>query len=258
MMAGENKKGKSSTSTPSSTPSKTSAAAATRSKTEQNPTELENLDLKATLKAISEKLDTFLSENIKLREDSQRHREENATLSQRIDTLEALLRDKENTPPPPPPPKPNTVPSGRENFEILILSDSMLRHVMGDCPKKKEDAKLKTAIMDLQLPFANRQVCQKAIEQDISLKVDSSPNPKIHRPPLRVKEVVIPGARAHRLLSEATVLSRAYNFEHVIVHVGTNYVPFVPEQAITDITKLLDALPHLFPGCRVTFSPILP
>ena len=129
---------------------------------------------------------------------------------------------------------------------------------MGDCPKKKEDAKLKTAIMDLQLPFANRQVCQKAIEQDISLKVDSSPNPKIHRPPLRVKKVVIPGARAHRLLSEATVLSRAYNFEHVIVHVGTNYVPFAPEQAVTDITKLLDALPHLFPGCRVTFSPILP
>ena len=87
MMAGS-KTGKS-TSSPRSTPSKTSAA--TRSKTDQNRTELENLDLKATLKSISEKLDTFLSENIKLRE-------ENAALSQRIDTLEGLLRDKENTP----------------------------------------------------------------------------------------------------------------------------------------------------------------
>ena len=57
------------------------------------------------------------------------------------------------------------------------------------------------------------------------------------------------------------MLSKDFNFEQVILHVGTNYIPHADEEAdhaINEITGLLDELPYLFPGCSVTWSPILP
>ena len=238
-----------------STPSKS----ATKSKTDQERLEQENQELKNTLKQINEKLEHLLAENTKLREENavlRELREENAVLSKRIDTLELSQIEKESTSPPPPPSKAPPV-SDKQHYEVLILSDSMLRHVMGDCPKKSEEIKLKSA--KKELPFHERKICQQALEQDIPFKVDNSPNPRTNRRPIGIKKIVIPGARAPRLLSEAIHLAGSYSFEHVIVHVGTNYVPYAStDQAVSDINGLLDQLPYLFPGCRVTYSPILP
>ena len=75
---------------------------------------------------------------------------------------------------------------------------------------------------------------------------------------LTVKKVVAPGARAAQLYNIAKELAKTYAFEHVICHVGTNYVPHEhPNDTIEEVSDLLAELKRIF-NCRVTFSPILP
>ena len=189
-------------------------------------------------------LDTVLEENRKLKE-------QNELFSKRIPSLEQRLQESESIPPTPQPepaPQPKTLP--KQKCEVLIISDSIFRHVGGDCPlplrprirKDQEDA-----------PRTQVQTKTLAITQDIPYKAERS------KPPLSVKKVVIPGARAPRLLAEASLLARTFNFEHIICHVGTNYVPYCqPDQAIFEINEFLDNLRGLFRDTRITWSPILP
>ena len=193
-------------------------------------------DIQATLNELIKILDTFLMENIKLRE-------QNETLTKRIETLENLLTEKKDVALPPPsatPSSPVSTPSAAKvKYHALIISDSMLRHVGGDCPIKS------TAV-------APRKPKHAALIQDIPYV---APN---QNPPLLVKKIVVPGATSARLYNEAMLIAKDFTFDHVICHCGTNYVPFMhPDDAIEEVSDLLDELKIIF-KCKVTFSPILP
>ena len=121
----------------------------------------------------------------------------------------------------------------------MILSDSILRHVGTDCP-------------------TNTQLRSKVIRKDIP--ITRNPSPYHHNGPsdLKVMKLVVPGACCARLWSEALILSRDYNFEEVIVHVGTNHLSTYPDNVtFNEVTTLLTALQDLL-SAKVSFSPILP
>ena len=80
----------------------------------------------------------------------------------------------------------------REYFDYLILSDSIYRHVGKILPRKRDLAPLKDTFN-----IGN----------------------------VRFLKFVVPGARCDRLWAEAANLSKEYSIGHVIVSVGTNYIP---------------------------------
>ena len=124
----------------------------------------------------------------------------------------------------------------KEFKDVLILSDSIYRHIGGAIPR---DEKFKGPLYR---------------ELDIE-NID-------------VLKCVIPGARVDRLWSEAVAISQKYNFREIIIHVGSNYIPspqacrrnyYFPMRnfIVNDIKDLLGAVSDLF-NCHVTFSSILP
>ena len=115
------------------------------------------------------------------------------------------------------------------SFDILLLSDSIYRHVGGACPKTTK-----------------------------------GPSPAIHRQYLmhgkRVKKVIVPGGRCPRLLAEAAMIAQHHVFNEVIVHVGTNYVYSAqsPEETADEIENFLQSLTALMPASLISFSQVLP
>ena len=124
----------------------------------------------------------------------------------------------------------------RSNYEeadpggILILSDSIFRHVGVSSPK----------------PTKGRE---GPIIKDFTIGA-STP----------VTKVVVPGATCPRLFSEAVGISKQNQFSRVILHVGANYIRnrVNPERAINEICDLLDSLSGLFPSAIICFSLVLP
>jgi len=183
------------------------------------------------------KLDAFFTENAALRK-------RNDELASRIETLERRLAEKPELPSTdsstaPAPVDPVDL-APKKKYDALILSDSILRHVGGDCPPKKPTAvppeKLRGEWFSQDLPYVA---------------------PKPYKP-LLVKKIVAPGARAAKLYNLARGLAKDFSFEHVVVHVGTNYVLYDhQDDNIEEVNDLLAELKTMF-NCRITFSPILP
>lgn len=191
--------------------------------------EEENQGLKAALESKSEleakiidKLDQILSENHELKQ----------RVLQLENQLSAHVLPPE-CPPTPSPPAAQQLPP-ENSYDVLLISDSICRHVGGEVPK------------------AGR--FQPAINKDIP-----GPSLAANHPPLRVKKIVIPGATCARLFSQAVELSLQYSFREVVCHVGANYVwgHVNTAEIANEISAFLDALKDLF-SCGVTFSPILP
>jgi len=70
---------------------------------------------------------------------------------------------------------------------------------------------------------------------------------------------VVPGAQCIRLLSEAARVSQHCIFDHVIVHVGSNYAfsELASFEIADEIEQFLSEIQCLF-DCKVSFSEILP
>ena len=199
--------------------------------------EAQNRELRSTIDNVMLKLDKILDENVALRE-------RNEMLTNRVETLEAMR---------PAPPivnaataaaKSNPIPLAasvtKTPFQALILSDSMLRHVAGDCPIKSRD------------PLNRPPPSRRALVQDVRYPVSMS------QPKLDVKKICVPGVRAPRLLQEAISVSRECSFEAVYVHVGTNSLcDTVNDDLVAELEQFLRALKRIF-GCTIIFSFILP
>ena len=114
-------------------------------------------------------------------------------------------------------------------YDILILSDSIYRHVRGECPKKKNDAPL-------------------VIRKSISLSG------------ARIMKVVYPGARCQELIAEAASFAQEHRCNEVLVHVGSNYAysGYSLEETADEISGLLNSLAAMMPYAKITFSQILP
>ena len=134
--------------------------------------------------------------------------------------------------------------STREYFDVLVLSDSIFRHVGNICPKIRRD------------PNAPKDLPPPPIRDQFDIGYAS------------IKKIVMPGARVDALLAEASTLQHNYEFGEIIVHCGANYVPscqqpnrkFVMvhrDEVSRDIKRLLDELSDMF-SCMITFSFILP
>jgi hypothetical protein len=142
----------------------------------------------------------------------------------------------------------------RIKMNALVLSDSIFRHVAGECPKRYYPDKCD--LYDIKsLP--------ERIDRDINVFVacqtpkDDTPNWQ-KRDPITVKKVCIPGADCQRLYLEAVCLAQVYEFEHVYCHVGTNlHDQLSAEDSAVDISRFLAGIKETF-KCAVTYSPILP
>lgn len=119
----------------------------------------------------------------------------------------------------------------KSTINILILSDSMLRHVGIDCPKIKN---YKGPLIK-EFQFENR---------------------------IFVRKVVVPGAKCDRLFAEAVLTANndPTMYHEILLHVGSNYANsgVSPDETTTDILDCLDALGNLFPDSKITFSAIIP
>jgi hypothetical protein len=124
------------------------------------------------------------------------------------------------------------------SHDVLILSDSICRHIGKPQPKRPNE--------------------HAALYQEITLTDQIS-----------CLKVVIPGARAPRLLAEAAHIATKYNFREVIVQCGANYIPDTTKpwrrvlhghahRAFDEVSHLLDSLRNLFSNSNIVFSPILP
>ena len=120
----------------------------------------------------------------------------------------------------------------KQGSKTLLLSDSIMRHVGSSCPKH---------------PGHHGPVIDNFHLDDVM---------KFHE----FHKVVVPGARADRLWSEAVRVSHSHpDFTNVIVCVGANYTQqFSREHAIRDIQDLLSAISQLFPNARVAWTLTLP
>ena len=120
--------------------------------------------------------------------------------------------------------------TNKTHLDVLILSDSIFRHVGTVCPKERDVRGL-----PVQSAFQSRG--------------------------LDILKSVYPGARCERLLSAAAELHQSYSFGQVIVSVGTNYIRrgglLMPSVVANDICDFLAAIADLL-DCRVSFSCILP
>ena len=122
----------------------------------------------------------------------------------------------------------------RIHFDVLIVSDSIYRHVGIECPKEN-DLKNTSVISEFNVGS------------------------------LAIMKIVCPGARCDRLLSEVAVFSSSHCFDHIIVHAGANYIPNPTKQRVTlppivtagEICDFLDSMGNLFES-RISFSCIIP
>ena len=120
------------------------------------------------------------------------------------------------------------------------------------------DRSKKTILYD---EFGHR-LPSKALQMDIPILFETVPTKleeEAGRRDIKAMKLVVPGARAPRLFSEAMVLHKDYTFDEIIVHVGTNYLYPLESSAIiiSEINTLLDSLRSLF-SATVVFSPVLP
>ena len=128
--------------------------------------------------------------------------------------------------------------TGSEGRNILIVSDSMFRHVGVACPKDRRKARLNNSF-------------QPPIIKEFELEKNTY-----------CKKIVIPGARAENLIRAAS--SSAQNdstvYDEVIFHAGTNYFNTgIPthlvlarlKQALVDLTRI-------YPDSEITYSAIVP
>ena len=122
----------------------------------------------------------------------------------------------------------------KKHFDVLIISDSIYRHVGIECPKDRS-------------AFTPRPIISTFDIGQITFM-----------------KVVCPGARCDFLWAEAVLLNVNYNFDHVILHVGTNYVPNSmnnnprsPLDTSDEICQLLNAIGPLLQA-KVSYSYILP
>ena len=160
--------------------------------------------------------------------------------------------------PPPPSPKPpckafsfpENIVTGtdKEYFDVLILSDSIYRHVGNICPKVKPTRY--SPMLEMPKPKEKPAIYDHFEVAGLS-----------------VKKIVIPGARAPRLAAEVSTLMDTHTFGNIVVHCGANYIPpnkrrddfelISRDKAILEINTLLSFIGDQFDG-MVTYSPILP
>ena len=100
----------------------------------------------------------------------------------------------------------------KKHYDLLIISDSIYRHVGVPCPK---GVGLPTAVTNL---LGCSTHLPKTLKQEFSMLN------------LNCLKVVVPGALAPRLLQEATLLHRDCSFSHIVVNCGANYVPHPDSQ----------------------------
>ena len=122
-----------------------------------------------------------------------------------------------------------TLISDKQHVSVLILSDSIFRHVGTSVPKTPGP--------------------QAPIYKQFDAGIDCM-------------NVCIPGAQAPRLFSEAVLLRQKYTFDEIIVHCGANYVPNPRrhsrfDAAVPELTGLLSAIRQLF-DANITYSATLP
>ena len=128
--------------------------------------------------------------------------------------------------------------TGDEGRNILILSDSMFRHVGVACPRDRRKARLNN---DFQPPI----VAEFQLEKNAF-----------------VKKIVIPGARAENLVRAGSSAAQhdPTVYDEVIFHAGTNYFSTqMPTHVVLGRIKqaLLD-LTLIYPESEITFSAIVP
>ena len=173
------------------------------------------------MNAFTDKLTLIAEQNKKVLAENEALKSVNNELITRIKSLEArLANDSSATASGDPQPVP--VVSGNhtardmfgnpiaddKKFDILIISDSIYRHVGGACPKT------------------------------------TGPSPAIHMQyemdGKRVKKVIVPGGRCPRLLAEAASIAQQHLFNEVIVHVGTNTMDIRRKKLPTKLITFYD------------------
>ena len=209
----------------------------------------------AKLKAATDEHIKKLTEtNAALSKDNAELREVNKMLMTRVDELLVTIK---NSLPPPAPSQPTpaeteaneTNPVDDEDMEdfyeelddtldnVLILSDSIWRHVGVDCPRV-------TYNLDREKPKGRAPIIK-----DFSMGSR------------KITKVVIPGAQVDRLWHEAVRLANeGLTYGEVILHCGTNYfrsrIPLAEGEL--DIRQCMLALAEVFPEARITYSKTLP
>ena len=144
---------------------------------------MQNCELKARLDEVLGKLDLILADNVNLRATNEKLRSTNEKLNQRIETLETIVSTQQTSANPDPQPL-NTSTAAvvnktkKEQYHVLILSDSIYRHVGIGCPKKDG-------------------VKGRIIEKDIPVIFQKS------QPLSKCKKFVCPGSRCGRIFEEA-------------------------------------------------------
>ena len=120
--------------------------------------------------------------------------------------------------------------STKIHVDVLILSDSIYRHVGSVCPKERD---------------------RRGLPVKSTFQLGG----------LEFLKFVYPGARCENLLSAVAELHQTYSFDQVIVSVGTNYTHqdsvHMPSVVAEDICDFLVAIAD-FLDCGVSFSCILP
>ena len=126
----------------------------------------------------------------------------------------------------------------KKNIDLLILSDSIYRHVGVSVPKEAIDRSADPAPIYREFDIcSNRVHCLK---------------------------IVIPGAKAPRLLAEAQKVAANYTFGEIILHCGANHIPHDEPSAdaadviVTELYNLHLSVRDLFPHSVITFSQLLP
>lgn len=198
------------------------------------------------------KFEKLFEQNNKLIELLTRVIEENSVLRGKVENLEKIVIDQQNVvveevvedivdia---------NVVP--KKKFDVLLLSDSIYRHVGIAVPKEARQ------------PNETRQPNPPPIYREFSLSQNN----------VSCLKVVIPGAKAARLYEEAQLLSATHDFKEIILHCGANHLPTkltrsqqshqhlddIRDETLANLYKLHTSVQALFKSAAMTFSPILP
>ena len=193
--------------------------------------------LRASLDALQADFDALRASNVELMERNDKLINLNKALIERRDLVPPGVAGSATNVPatiiscvPPPANLPD-----KEFVDILLISDSIYRHVGVACPR------------DARPRYRNRPVVA-------DFWVGNT----------HVKKLCLPGAKAERLLAEASIMALTHEFREVVVHVGANYLPTVSRDhpttraaASVEIQALLAALGDIF-YAPVTYSLMLP
>ena len=129
--------------------------------------------------------------------------------------------------------------TGEGERNILILSDSIFRHVGVACPKELS-----------RTPNKKRKPKRPIIKE---FQIEKN---------IYCKKVIYPGGNCGDLLAcaaEAAKLDPNTIFDEVILHVGTNTVESSsPTRMTTNLQRMLMDLTILFPDSDITYSAIIP